>query len=82
MPNDYGIHGILEEQGHTMERMTDEITTRMPTTDEVRYLAIPTGVPIIDLLHTSIDQKARPYEVSRFIMRGDRNHLAYDLPVE
>ena len=56
VPHPYGIHGVLEDQGHTMRRMTDEVTTRMPTPEEANHLRMQSGVPVIDLLHTSLDQ--------------------------
>jgi GntR family transcriptional regulator len=39
-------------------------------------------VPIIEVLHTGIDQDGQPFEVTRFVMRADLNALDYDLPVE
>jgi GntR family transcriptional regulator len=82
VPHPYGIHGVLEDRGHQMQRMTDEVTSRMPTPDEARRLRIQSGVPVIDLLHTSLDQNLEPYEVTRFVMRADMNSLIYDIPVE
>ena len=34
----YGIHGILEERGHTMARLREEVSARMPTADEAELL--------------------------------------------
>ena len=45
-------------------------------------LAIPDGVPVIDVLHTGIDHENRPFEVTRFVMRADFNGLDYTMPVE
>lgn len=82
VPHPYGIHGVLEEQGHKMTRLQEEVTARMPRPEERRYLRLGPGVPIIDVLHTSIDQDGQPYELTRFVMRGDRTGLLYDTPVE
>jgi GntR family transcriptional regulator len=78
----YGIHGILEERGHTMTRLREEVSARMPTTDEARHLRLSPGVPVLDVLHTSIDQDGDPYEQTRFVMRADMTGLLYDTPVE
>ena len=78
----YGIHGILEERGHTMTRLREEVSARMPTTDEVELLHLGPGVPVLDVLHTSIDQDGHPYELTRFVMRTDLTGLLYDAPVE
>lgn len=82
VPHPYGIHGVLEERGHTMNRMQEEVTARMPTPDERARLDLPTGVPVLDVLHTSIDQDEEPYELTRFVLRADLSGLRYDVPVE
>jgi GntR family transcriptional regulator len=78
----YGIHGILEERGHTMTRLREEVSARMPTADEVELLHLSPGVPVLDVLHTSIDQDGRPYDLTRFVMRTDMTGLLYDAPIE
>jgi GntR family transcriptional regulator len=82
VPHPYGIHGVLEDQHHTMTRIREEISTRMPRPEEIRHLQLRPGVPVLDVLHTSIDQDGEPYEVTRFVMRGDMTGLLYDTPVE
>ncbi len=78
----YGIHGILEERGHTMTRLREEVSARMPTADEVELLHLSPGIPVLDVLHTSIDQDGHPYELTRFVMRTDMTGLLYDAPIE
>jgi GntR family transcriptional regulator len=78
----YGIHGVLEERGHTMARIHDEIGARMPTPEEREHLRLSQGVPVLDVLHTSIDTDGEPYELTRFVMRADLSGLRYDTPVE
>ena len=76
------IYGRFEELGHRITRAREEITARMPRPDETVTLAIPPGVPVMEVLHTGIDQDGRAFEVTRFVMRADLNGLDYDLPVE
>jgi GntR family transcriptional regulator len=78
----YGIHGVLEDCGHIMTRQRESVGGRMPKSDEIRCLRLPPGVPVLDVLHTSVDQKGRPYELTRFVMRADLTGLLYDMPVE
>jgi GntR family transcriptional regulator len=78
----YGIHGILEDRGHLMTRIREEVSARMPRPEERRHLRLPPGVPVLDVLHTSIDQDGQPYELTRFVMRADLTGLLYDVPVE
>ena len=82
VPHPYGIHGVLEDQGHTMARLHEEVSTRMPRPDESRYLHLRPGVPVLDVWHTSIDQEGEPYELTQFVMRGDMTGLLYNVPVE
>lgn len=78
----YGIHGVLEDRGHVMTRQQEQVNARMPHPDEARYLQLHPGVPVLDVLHTSIDQADQPYELTRFVMRADLTGLFYDMPVE
>jgi GntR family transcriptional regulator len=80
VPHQFGIHAILEDQGHVMTRLREEVSTRMPRPDETRLLRLRPGVPVLDVWHTSIDQDGQPYELTRFVMRGDLTGLLYDVP--
>jgi GntR family transcriptional regulator len=82
VPHQFGIHGVLEEQHHVMTRIHEEVSARMPKPDESRLLRLRPGVPVLDVWHTSIDQDGEPYELTRFVMRGDMTGLLYDVPVE
>jgi GntR family transcriptional regulator len=77
-----GIYGVFEDQGHHMTRLREEVDARMPTPDEIDLLRVPSGVPVLDVLHTSIDQDGRAYELTRFVMRADLTGLVYNTPVE
>jgi GntR family transcriptional regulator len=76
------IYARFEELGWPVARIREEISARMPGPDEATSLAMPPGVPVIEVLHTSMDDWKRPFEVTRFVMRADRNGLDYDMPVE
>ncbi|MGY4961529.1 GntR family transcriptional regulator [Streptomyces sp. 900105245] len=77
-----GIYGRLEELGHVMTRVRDEISARMPTPEEASVLDLLPGVPVLEVLHTSLDQDNIPFEVSRYVHRADQTGLLYELPVE
>jgi GntR family transcriptional regulator len=82
VPHQVGIRGILEDRGHVMTRLREEVSTRMPRPGETRLLRLRPGVPVLDVWHTSLDQDGQPYELTRFVMRGDMTGLLYDVPVE
>lgn len=76
------IYARFAELGHEIMQAREEITARMPRPDEVRILAIPPGVPVMEVLHTGIDQDGQAFEVTRFVMRADSSALDYLLPIE
>ncbi|MFC8130525.1 GntR family transcriptional regulator [Streptomyces sp. NPDC057302] len=77
-----GIYGRLEDLGHVMTHVRDEISARMPTPAEAAILDLLPGVPVLEVLHTSLDQDGIPFEVSRYVHRADRTGLLYEMPVE
>ncbi len=77
-----GIYGRLEERGHTMISGQDEIIARMASHQEAQTLDPLSGVPVLEVLHTSLDQDTEPFEVSRFVHRADRAGLIYHFSVE
>jgi len=76
-----GIYVHFEQAGHTVRRIREEVSARMPTPEEAHGLAIPDGVPVLVVLHTSIDQNGQAFEVTRFVMRADASGLDYAMPV-
>jgi GntR family transcriptional regulator len=79
-PGPGGIYARLEEQGHTLERFTEDVTARMPTPQEARLLSLPPGVPVFRLVRTAYDVDGRAVEVCDTIMATDAYLLAYELP--
>ncbi|MFC3963283.1 GntR family transcriptional regulator [Nocardia jiangsuensis] len=76
------LYAHFEERGHRITRIREEVSARMPSPDEIRGLAIPDGVPVLEVLHTGIDQDDQPFEVTHFVMRADLNAVDYNMPVE
>lgn len=76
-----GIYARLEEAGHMLRRMTEEVTSRMPTPEEARALRMSAGVPVITLLRTAFGDDDQVLEVCDTVMVADRYVLEYDLPV-
>ncbi|MFB9543616.1 GntR family transcriptional regulator [Micromonospora sagamiensis] len=76
------IYQRFEDLGHPITRIREEVSARMPTPEEAAGLDMPPGVPVLDVLHTGVDDQGRPFEVTRFVMRADLNGLDYEMPVE
>jgi GntR family transcriptional regulator len=81
-PGPGGIYARLEEQGHTLARFTEDVTARMPSPDEARLLALPSGVPVVRLVRTAYDVDGRAVEVCDTIMAADAYVLSYELPAQ
>jgi GntR family transcriptional regulator len=82
VPGPGGIYATFEDLGHRLTRMLEEVTSRMARSDEARKLDLDPATPILDVVHVSYDQDERPMDVSHFLLRGDANLLAYELPTD
>ncbi len=56
----------------------DELTTRMPTPEEVTALQLGTGTPVLVYVRTGYTPR-RPVRVTRTVFAGDRNRVIYDV---
>lgn len=76
-----GTNRVLEELGHPLSHITDEITVRMPTLDERRQLEIGHDIPVACVHRLAYDVDEHPVELYVQVMPGDRNILVYELPL-
>lgn len=76
------IYARFAELGHSITKTREELSARNPSPEEVALLAIPDGVPVLDLIHTGIDQEGRPFEVTTFLMRADLFAVDYTMDIE
>jgi GntR family transcriptional regulator len=81
VPEAGGIFAHFERLGHRLVRFQEDVSARMPSPDEAKSLYLGRGVPVMEVLHTSIDQNGTPFEVTQFILAADRNVLTFELPV-
>jgi GntR family transcriptional regulator len=81
-PGPGGIYARIEDQGHVLERFTEEVTARMPSPDEAKVLAMSPGVPVFRLIRTAYAMDGRAVEVCDTIMAADAYLLAYELPAQ
>lgn len=73
-----GTTSVLAERGHPQVGYVDELTTRMPTPEEVTALQLGTGTPVLVYVRTGYTIK-RPVRVTRTVFAGDRNRIIYDV---
>ena len=79
-PGPGGIYARLEENGHVLERFTEDVSARMPTPRKPGCCSLGPGVPVFRLVRTAYDIDGRAVEVCDTIMAADAYLLAYDLP--
>jgi len=77
-----GIYAYLETLGYTIRHIREEISARMPRPEEVADLQVPPGVPLIEVLHTSITADGTSFDVTRFLLRSDVMGLDYSIPID
>jgi len=73
-----GTTRVLAERGHVQVGYVDELTTRMPTPEEVSALQLGTGTPVLVYVRTGYTAQ-RPVRVTRTVFAGDRNRVIYDV---
>ncbi len=64
--------------GHLEVGYVDELTSRMPSPEEARTLALASGVPVMVYVRTAWTNE-RPVRVTRTIFPADRNRVVYEL---
>ncbi|MFG2071702.1 GntR family transcriptional regulator [Nonomuraea maritima] len=79
-PGPGGIYARIEDQGHTLERFVEDVSTRLPTRDEAKLLNLTSGTPVFRLIRTAYDLEGMAVEVCDTIMSGDAFLLSYELP--
>lgn len=79
---DGDLYARFEDAGYTITSIREEVTARMPDRLEAEGLALPVGVPVLQVVHTGLDQRRRPFEVTRFVIRADSGGLDYQMAVE
>jgi GntR family transcriptional regulator len=77
-----GSYPHLEQAGHPIDWLEEEISARMPTPEEKSLLRLPPGTPVIRLIRTARDREGRPLEVADTINAADRYVLKYPYPYE
>ena len=79
-PGPGGIYARLEDLGFRLKHFAEEVTARMPSSEEASALRLSSGVPIFSLVRTAYDSEEKPLEVCDTVMAGDAFVLEYDLP--
>jgi GntR family transcriptional regulator len=71
----------LEDAGHTLDKIREEWSVRMPTGPESVALRLPAGTPVVDLIRTTYDTTGKAVEVMLATMAGDMTNFAYEFKI-
>jgi GntR family transcriptional regulator len=77
-----GTYARLEELGRQLSRFEEEVSARMPLPEEAVALQLASGVPLIRVVRTALDQDGQPVEVNDILIAADRYKLAYAIPAD
>jgi GntR family transcriptional regulator len=73
-----GVYARLADAGHAPARFTEELHSRMPTTDEAAALGLSPGMPVIRLTRVAVDDQGHPVEATLSTLAGWAYVLQYD----
>ncbi|MBV9141645.1 MAG: GntR family transcriptional regulator [Pseudonocardiales bacterium] len=68
--------------GHRYTRARDQWIARMPTAEESVILELPTGAPVMHVVHTARDEHGAILEISESVWPADRMILIDDYDIE
>ena len=72
-----GIYARLAKHGFGPVRFTEDIEVRSPTAEEARFLRIPEGQPVFEVLRTAFDARDRPVEACANVLAALQWRLTY-----
>ncbi|MGW0506183.1 GntR family transcriptional regulator [Micromonospora sp. NPDC003241] len=73
-----GAPRVLAEIGHAQQRLSDRVSARMPTTEEIETLNLPGYVPVLRQLRVIRSAAGRPVEVSVLVKGSHLHELRYE----
>lgn len=72
----------LSTVGIEIMRIVDQVTARMPTSDEARAWGMPSGVPLLICRRISFDADGSIVEISDAEYPADRTELRFITPLK
>jgi GntR family transcriptional regulator len=77
-----GVYALIEDPDGPIRRQiarsVDDLVARMLTPDEAVELALPPGVPVVQVIRTVFDSADLPVEVQDSVMAADRHEFQYE----
>ncbi|MEU3712802.1 GntR family transcriptional regulator [Streptomyces catenulae] len=73
-----GAVALLAELGHAGARVREDVTARMPTSEERAALDIGPDTPVLHMTRVTFDDRDRPFQVDSMVMPAGRQRLRYE----
>ncbi|MGW0389541.1 GntR family transcriptional regulator [Streptomyces sp. NPDC003042] len=74
-----GAVTLLAALGHVGVRVTENVTARMPSAEELDQLHLGSGEPVLQLARTIYDSADRPIQADVMVMPAGRQQLRYEI---
>lgn len=72
-----GAPKVLADLGHPQAELVDDVSVRLPTTEELELLELPESVPVVQQFRTIYSDSGRPVEASILVKGGHHYVLRY-----
>ncbi len=76
-----GAVTLLARLGHVGVRVREDVTARLPTTEERTLLAMDEAEPVLRLARLTLDAEGRPIQADLMAMPADRRRLRYEIAI-
>jgi len=76
-----GAVTFLAERGHVGARVREDVTARMPSTEEREILRLSPDEPVLRLSRVTLDGDDRPFQVDMMVMPAHRQRLRYEIRI-
>ncbi|MEU6509100.1 UTRA domain-containing protein [Streptomyces sp. NPDC046942] len=76
-----GAVTLLAELGYVGTRVREDVTARMPGTEEREILRLEPDQPVLSLSRVTLDKDDRPIQVDMMVMPAHRQRLRYELRI-
>ncbi|WP_224389172.1 GntR family transcriptional regulator [Pseudonocardia sp. ICBG1293] len=73
-----GIYGLLEANGHRLDRFREELVARQASPEEAVALHLSNGAPVVSLVRHAIDEAGKVVEYFDSVAAADRHRYVYE----
>lgn len=76
-----GAVTLLASLGHVGVRVWEDVTARMPTTEERTTLRLDPSAPVLRLHRVTLDHEGHPIQADLMLMPAHRQQLRYEIDI-